>query len=172
MGPTTPLSVPAKSVRFAAEEIDDTSQGNLLDVTVLGICGDEMAAVHVSEDCTVARLKAAIASQSSVLAAAQELILEACILDDDQSMREVLQESGCVGQTVIALTLVVMPLDPFPKLYIDNVSGVRWTATRAEQTPKREVCANVLADPQPLGTIECKECDGVLQEKARDYDFA
>lgn len=171
--PTTPLPVPAKSVRFAAEPTDVASQGAPLDITVVSICGEEMAAVHASEDCSVASLKAAIAAQSSVPTAAQELILGSCILNDDQSMSNVLEASSCVGQSAITMTLVVVAMDPFPKLYID-ASGTQWTAQRAEQTPKAEVCEDMLLDEVngPWDALQCKECDGTLQEKTRDYDFA
>jgi hypothetical protein len=171
--PSTPLPVPAKSVRFAAEAPDAASHGRLLDITVLSICGEEMASVHASEDCTVASLKTAIAAQSSVPTAAQELILDSCVLDDGQLMSEVLEAAFCVGQSVLTLTLIVVSVDPFPKLYIE-ACGTQWTAQRAEQTPKTLLCEDMVigADTDLWTAVQCKECDGPLQEKTRDYDFA
>jgi hypothetical protein len=173
--PTTPLPFPAKSVRFAAEASDVALQDKkFLDIVVLGLCGDEMAAVHASEDCIVATLKTAIAAQSSVPIAGQKLILGSFILEDDSaSMSEVLEASCCVGEPIITLTLVVVPVDPFPKLYIDP-TGTQMTAQRAEQTPKTldfEDFEDFLAGVEFPWALECKECDGPLQEKTRDYDF-
>jgi len=173
--PSTPLPVPAvhaKSVRFAAEAPDAASYGRLLDITVLSICGEEMASVHASEDCTVASLKTAIEAQSSVPTAAQELILDSCVLNDDQSMSEVLEAAFCVGQSVISLTQIIMSVDPFPKLYVE-ASGTQWTAQRAEQTPKTVISDDMAVDANAdlWEDVQCKECDGPLEGKTRDYDF-
>jgi len=172
--PATPLPFPAKSVRFAAEA-DDCSQGELLEITVLSICGEKMAVVHASQDCSVARLKSAIAAQSSVPTAGQTLILGSCILEyDSESMSEVLDVCGFSGHSVIAMTLVIIPVDPFPKLYVDSC-GTQLTAQRAEQTPKALDLNEdflTLAGIEFPWALQCKECDGSLHEKTRDYDFA
>lgn len=170
--PTTPLPLPAKSVRFAIDASDAASQGKMLDVTVLGICGDEMAVVHAPEECSIASLKTAIAAQSSVPTAGQKLILDSFIIEDDHmSMGEVLQSCCSAGKSVITLTLVVVPVDPFPKLYVD-ASGTQMTAQRAEQTPKTNRAEDFLAEVHFPWALKCKECDGPLREKTRDYDFA
>lgn len=174
--PAPSLPFPSKSVRFAAdsgafldEEIDEFIQ-----ITVLGVCGDEIAVVHATDNCTVASLKAAIAAQSSVPTAGQALILDSFILENDgETMSEVLEACGCTGQVDVTMMLVVIPVDPFPKLYVD-ACGVQVTARRAEQTPKAEDWE----DFDFLGGVEfpwaltCKECDGSLHEKSREYDFA
>lgn len=170
--PTPALPFPSKTVRFAAEASDVDSQGKMVDITVLSLCGEEMAAVHATEDCTVASLKTAIAAQSSVPTAGQQLILGSYIIVDDcQSMSEVLEAASVLGQSAITMTLVVMPVDPFPKLYVDSF-GTQLSAQRAEQTPKTSEFEDFLADIDFPWALTCKECDGALQEKTRDYDFA
>lgn len=167
---TPTLPVFAKTVRFAAEA-DCCSEEPVVEITVLGISGDEMAVVHASMDCTVARLKTAIAAQSSVPSAGQELILGSCLLEDEDSMSKVLQACCCAGCSAVTMTLVVVPVDPFPKLYVDAYD-TRITAQRAEQTPKAIDFEGFAAEVELPWALECKECDGLLHEKTRDYDFA
>merc|ERR1712224_355076 len=76
--------------------------------------------------------------------------------------------------TAVTMMVVVIPVDPFPKLYVD-VNGTRMTAQRAEQTPKTldvDFENDVVAGIEFPWALQCKECDGLLHEKTRDYDFA
>merc|ERR1712118_637626 len=86
-------------------------------------------------------------------------------------MGEVLESCGCAGESVLSMTLVVLPVDPFPKLYVD-ASGTQLTAQRAERTPKTSDFEDFLAGVDFPWALKCKECDGPLQEMMRDFAFA
>lgn len=178
MQSTPPLPVPTKSVRFAANSHPPSPGGEVggTAITVLTMCGEELAVVHVAHTDTVADLKSAVVAQSpEVRCAAQKFILGTQILEDDNELLySALEAAGCSGDHEVMVTLVLQPVDPFPKLYVDPswTMGARLTASRAEKTPKKREFEEFLADMVLPWDGTCKECDGTLVEITRDYDFA
>lgn len=96
-----------------------------MDIRVVGMSGEEKATLLASQEFSVADLKKAIAAQASVPIDRQKLVLGSGVLEDDkQTMRDVLEACGNVQQSVIIVTLVVMPLGhgefAIPKLHVDS----------------------------------------------------
>lgn len=171
---TPPLPLPAKSVRFMVDaglEGEDT-----LEVTVLSMSGDEVVIVHVARDCTVADLKTAVFMKVPELRpVAQKLILGTNVLEDsDEKLSSALHAAGYTVEQRVTIVLALVPVDPFPKLYVDDVDplGARLTARRTDKTPKKRDFEEFLSDFVLPWDGACKECDGAMDEITRDYDFA